>query len=154
MSKRWGVDDLEVAWIDLHEANAKLRWFVGKPAYEPRRQVGWSQYAFNTRERPSAGRRTEEWTAVGPTEVACVRAMARCLREIGEEPGANIDAAIAALNPYPDRPLATKVHMRRGPWSVAAVVNTAQIHVRQLGTQSVSTTRRVRWQSIPKTSRY
>ena len=83
MSKLWGMDDLEAAWIDLHDANAKLRWFVGNPAYEPRGQVGWSQHAFNPRERPSPGR-TEEWTAVGPTEEACVRAMARYLWDVGE----------------------------------------------------------------------
>ena len=84
MSKLWGKDDLEAAWIDLHEANAKLRWHVGSPAYQPRGQVGWSQHAFNPRERPQPGRRTQEWTAVGPTEAACVRAMARHLWDMGE----------------------------------------------------------------------
>jgi len=28
-------------------------------------------------------KRSREWTAVGETEVECVREMARCLREIG-----------------------------------------------------------------------
>lgn len=30
------------------------------------------------------GNRSREWTAVGETEVECVRELARCLREIGE----------------------------------------------------------------------
>ena len=41
-------------------------------------------YAFDQRERPKAGVRSREWTAVGPTEFEVLLAMARCLREIGE----------------------------------------------------------------------
>jgi len=41
-------------------------------------------YAFDPKERAQMGRRSREWTAVGQTEVECVREMARCLREIGE----------------------------------------------------------------------
>lgn len=41
-------------------------------------------YAFDPSERPTVGLRNREWTAVGQTEVECVREMARCLREIGE----------------------------------------------------------------------
>jgi hypothetical protein len=78
------MDDLEAAWVELHEANAALGWFVGKPAYEPRLAVPWSQYAFDPKERPKVGHRTREFTAIGPTEAHCVREMARCLREISE----------------------------------------------------------------------
>ncbi len=83
MNKLWGMDDLEAAWIDVHEANAVLRWNVGRPAYEPRRAWPWSQYAFNPRERPKVGRREHEWTATGATEAQCVQSMARVLRDIG-----------------------------------------------------------------------
>ena len=41
-------------------------------------------YAFDTTERAQVGRRSREWTAVGESEVECVREMARCLRLIGE----------------------------------------------------------------------
>lgn len=77
-----GMDDLEAAWIDVHDANARLGWFVGRPAYEPRRHVPWSQYAFDPSERPTVSHRTREWTAVGSTEAACVRSMAQSLSEI------------------------------------------------------------------------
>ncbi len=40
-------------------------------------------YAFDPSERPVVGKRSREWTAIGPTEEAVVREMARCLREIG-----------------------------------------------------------------------
>lgn len=76
---------LEEAWAELHDASATLRWFVGHPAYEERRgDVPWSQYAFDPTEKPKVGQRSREWTAVGQTEVECVREMARCLREFGE----------------------------------------------------------------------
>ncbi len=39
---------------------------------------------FDLTERAKVGRRQREWTAIGETEVECVRAMARCLREIRE----------------------------------------------------------------------
>jgi hypothetical protein len=58
-------DDLEPAWIELHDANAALGWFVGRPAYEPRRRVPWSMYAFDPKETPKVGRRSREWTATG-----------------------------------------------------------------------------------------
>ena len=41
-------------------------------------------YAFDTRERPKAGHRSREWTAVAASELEVVREMARCLRRIGE----------------------------------------------------------------------
>jgi hypothetical protein len=57
-------------------------WHVGRPG---RRYGGqWGQYGFDQTEKAHIGRRSPEWTAVGETEVECVREMARCLREIGE----------------------------------------------------------------------
>lgn len=41
-------------------------------------------YAWNRAAKVRVGHRREEWTAVGQTEVECVREMARCLREISE----------------------------------------------------------------------
>jgi hypothetical protein len=41
-------------------------------------------YAYDPAERPVAGSRKREWTAISDSEVGVVREMARCLREIGE----------------------------------------------------------------------
>lgn len=77
------VDDyLEDAWAELHDANARLDWFIGMPSYDPHRIVPWSQYAFDPSEKHRAGKRTLEWTATAPTEIAVVRAMALALRQI------------------------------------------------------------------------
>ena len=43
-----------------------------------------STCGFDTRERPKAGHRSREWTAVARSELEVVREMARCLRLIGE----------------------------------------------------------------------
>lgn len=74
------MTDLEAAWNEIHDVKPG-GWFVGTPVYIERR--GWEQYAFDTRERHKDGRRTREWTAVGASELAVVREMARCLRLIG-----------------------------------------------------------------------
>jgi hypothetical protein len=74
---------LEEVWAELHEANAELRWFAGRPAFEERKAVPWAMYAFDPREVPKVGHRSREWTAVAMTEEGVVREMARCLREIG-----------------------------------------------------------------------
>ena len=58
-------DDLAAAWAELHDANAALGWFVGRPACEPRLSVPWSMYAFDPKERPKVGHRSREWTAYG-----------------------------------------------------------------------------------------
>ena len=57
-------------------------WFVGRPGQRHGGQ--WEQYAFDTTEKAHIGRRSREWTAVGQTEVECVREMARCLRTIAK----------------------------------------------------------------------
>jgi hypothetical protein len=74
---------VQAAWNEIHAA-VPAGWFVGRPTFEPRELVAWSQHAFDTTERPNVDRRSREWTAVGETEVACLREMARCLREISE----------------------------------------------------------------------
>ena len=69
------------AWDAVHAATPP-GWYVGRPG---QRQGGqWEMYAYDTTEKAQIGRRSREWTAVGQTEVECVREMARCLREIGE----------------------------------------------------------------------
>jgi hypothetical protein len=76
------MDDLEVAWAELHEVNASLGWYVGMPVLRtPRRMAA---LAFDQTERPKVRRRSREWTAIAPTQERVVREMARCLREISE----------------------------------------------------------------------
>ena len=56
---------------------------VGRPSFHD--EAGrWEQYAYDPSERPKVGKRSREWIAVGPSEVACVREMARCVRELRE----------------------------------------------------------------------
>ena len=76
------MTDLEAAWDELHDAKPD-GWFVGPTTHEERRHE-WTMYAFDTRERPKAGRRSREWTAVAQSELEVVREMARSLRIIGE----------------------------------------------------------------------
>lgn len=75
------VTERKDAWAQFH-ANTPPGWFVGRPGQ--RRGGQWEQYAFDPKERAHMGRRSREWTAVGNTEVECVREMARCLRAISE----------------------------------------------------------------------
>ena len=72
--------NLEYAWAELHLATPP-GWYVGRPLYNARRDE-WSLYAFDTTEKAKIGRRSREWTAVGPTEERVVREMARCLTEL------------------------------------------------------------------------
>ena len=60
--------ELAAAWDELHRANDALGWYIGPTAYEPRGAVPWSMYAFDPKETPKVGRRSREWTAIGPTE--------------------------------------------------------------------------------------
>ncbi len=76
------MSELEAAWDDLHAALPE-GWKVGRPAFHDETDR-WEQYAYDPSEQPSTGKRSREWIAVAPTEVACVREMARCLRELGE----------------------------------------------------------------------
>jgi hypothetical protein len=41
-------------------------------------------YAFDPSEVAKVGVREREWTAIGATELECLREMARCLRELGD----------------------------------------------------------------------
>jgi hypothetical protein len=76
--------DLEAAWAEVDAANATLGWTVGRPSLhdDVRGAEHWEQWASDARETPKVGKRSREWTAVGRTEVECVREMARCLCEI------------------------------------------------------------------------
>jgi len=76
------MSDLEAAWDEVHAALPK-GWVVGRPSFHDERD-SWEQYAYDPSEQPKAGKRSREWIAIGPTEVACVREMARCLCELGE----------------------------------------------------------------------
>ena len=79
------MDELEAAWAELHEVNAALGWYVGRPAYEPRLSVPWSMYAFDPKERPKVGPALAGVDfAIGLTEAHCVSEMAKALREISE----------------------------------------------------------------------
>lgn len=73
--------DLVAAWDEVHAANEKLHWQVGRPYLHDELDT-WEQYAFDPTERPKVGKRSREWTAIGPTEAACVKEMAYCLREL------------------------------------------------------------------------
>ena len=66
MSKRWGADDVEAAWIDLNAANLNRRWSIGKPI---RGNGGWLLLADDS--QTSRG----QLTAQGATEAACVGSM-------------------------------------------------------------------------------
>jgi hypothetical protein len=77
---------LEDADAELLEANATLRWQVGRPTYHHERDE-WQMVAFDPKERPKPGKPRQRiwttiWTTIGPTEELCVRNMAYCLREI------------------------------------------------------------------------
>lgn len=77
------VTDLEDARSIVDAANASLGWYVGRPTlHDEMASHPWEQYAFDRTERPVVGARSREWTAVGRTEIECVREMARCLTEI------------------------------------------------------------------------
>ena len=54
---------------------------MGQPMEHPERDEG-SMYAFDASEIPIVGKRSREWTAVGPTELRCVQEMARRLGEL------------------------------------------------------------------------
>ena len=74
-------DDLEAAWDAVFDA-LPAAWSVGRPSYHDERHE-WTQYAFDSFERPSVGVRSREWTAVAATEVECLLEMARWLGDIG-----------------------------------------------------------------------
>lgn len=71
---------MEQAWADVH-ANTPQGWSIGQPGWE-KENHRWSMYAFDPTERPFVGKRSREWTALGETELDCVRRMAYCLGEL------------------------------------------------------------------------
>ncbi len=74
-------DALEAAWDEVFDA-LPAGWAVGRPSYHDERHE-WAMYGWDRKEVPKVGVRSKEWTAVGATEVECLREMARCLRELG-----------------------------------------------------------------------
>ena len=74
--------DLEAAWSELYEAKPP-GWFVGRPSYDEGRNV-WEQYAFDPREWAQAGARSQEWTAIAPTELGVTGNWLWCLGLIRE----------------------------------------------------------------------
>ena len=80
------MTDLADAWAELDAANASLGWSVGRPSLhdDVRGSEHREQWAYDLRETAKVGKRSREWTAVGQTEVECVREMARGLREISD----------------------------------------------------------------------
>ncbi len=76
------MSDLKAAWDDLHAAVPE-GWKLGRPSFHDEADR-WQQYAYDPTERADMGKRPREWIAVAPTEVMCVREMARRLRELGE----------------------------------------------------------------------
>jgi hypothetical protein len=76
------MTELEAAWDEVHAANT-MGWQVGRPYFHDEIDW-WEQYAFDPKEKPKVGKRSREWTAIGKTDVECVREMAYCLRELRE----------------------------------------------------------------------
>lgn len=74
--------DLAAAWDELHAAAPK-GWVVGRPYHHDERRTR-EQHAFIPSGRSRGGAPRKEWIAVGATELACVREIARCLRELDE----------------------------------------------------------------------
>jgi len=74
------MTDVAAAWDPVHEHTPEA-WYVGQPVEHPERNE-WSTYTFDPRETPIVGKRSREWTAIGPTELHCVQTMAYCLGEL------------------------------------------------------------------------
>jgi hypothetical protein len=75
--------DREVAWSAVHDVMPP-NWFLGRRLFVERYNH-WVQFAYDTTDRGRPGKpRTRQWTALGETEVECVREMGRCLRIIGQ----------------------------------------------------------------------
>ena len=73
-------DALAAAWDLVHD-NTPEGWQVGRPGYVDRYRQ-WTMYAFDPSERPVVGKRSRESTAMGQSELHCLKVMARCLSEI------------------------------------------------------------------------
>ena len=77
--------DIAAAWSEVHEAlDALPGWFVGRPAFEVRRDPPWSMYATDRFAGQKIGRRAREWMAIGPTELRVLQEMADALRAVSE----------------------------------------------------------------------
>ena len=69
-------------WDEIHD-NTPSGWVVGQPGYDDAHRQ-WSQYAYDPSEKLVVGKRSREWTAVGQTELDCLKTMACCLGELKE----------------------------------------------------------------------
>jgi len=85
--------ELAEAWTALHAA-APPGWFVGRPGQRHGGQ--WAMYAFDTTEKAEIGRRSRAWTAVGQTEVDCVREYGAL--SAGDQRGPNAEVAFRNLD--------------------------------------------------------
>ncbi len=97
------MKEIEVAWNAVHDATP-TGWCVGRPSLhnEPRQ---WVMYAFDPSERPSAGLRSREWTAVGATDVEAVAKMRAAFRSSWREGrGSSSRGSIRAGHPRADDP--------------------------------------------------
>ncbi len=74
---------LAAAWDAVHAATPP-GWQVGRPYRHEERGGAWEQYAWFPSGRARGARPAKEWIAVGETEEACLREMARCLEELGQ----------------------------------------------------------------------
>ncbi len=77
------MTDLGDAWDRLHDGTPG-GWHVGRPSQHDERRE-WVMYAFDPSERPTVGKRSREWTAVGATELDVVAELAGCLSETSAE---------------------------------------------------------------------
>ena len=80
--QRMTDDDLAAAWDERHAAAGLARRPARLQQALPAQQ--WEQFGFDPSERAHFGLRSREWTAVGQSELAVVREMTMCLREICE----------------------------------------------------------------------
>lgn len=74
--------DLATAWDELRAA-LPAGWVAMQPSYHDEDRA-WHLYAYDPAERPKVGKRSRAVTAVGESEAACVRAMARILAGVTE----------------------------------------------------------------------
>lgn len=71
------MDELEVAWVEVHAATPP-GWFVGRPGQRHGGQ--WAMYAFDQTEKAYIGKRSREWT-VGRTDRGGLRQGDGAVRE-------------------------------------------------------------------------
>jgi hypothetical protein len=76
------VTERDDAWSELRGSTPR-GWWVGLPCEDSERGE-WLVYAYDQSERPLVGPCDRLRRAIAASEVAVIREMARCLREISE----------------------------------------------------------------------